>query len=291
MDEGTLVLVPTPLGRADDLSPRARRILETADYLACEDTRRAARLLSSLGIGNRLVSYYEQNAEQRHEDILRDLEQGRQTIAVITDAGTPCISDPGAALVNLAVERGIRVVSVPGPTAVVTALAASGLDPSRFVFDGFLPVKGRERREMIDAWANEPRTVVFFEAPHRLRRTLDDLAGAGLGDRRMTVARELTKPYEEYLHFAVSEAVRYYETVVPRGEFTLVLEGTRAHARRTGCEAHAADGETAREIIRFALEAGLKTKQAAQLAARLTGGDRRILYQTALDESDSVAEK
>lgn len=279
---GTLYLVPTPLGNPDDLSPRARSILESVDYIAAEDTRRAARLLSAVGIGNELISYYEQNAEEKDEQILNDLLWNEKSVAVISDAGTPCISDPGAGLVQKAIERNIKVVSVPGPSAILTALSASGLDPSRFVFVGFIPPKGRKRDDFITEMAREKLTVIFFESPHRLSRSLADLEKQGLGERRLTIARELTKEYEEFLYLDVMSALRYYETVEPRGEFTLVLEGSRAFERRTDTKLEEHSDETLKNLLRQLLAEGVRTKQAARILAHASGIEQRRLYDLAL---------
>jgi 16S rRNA (cytidine1402-2'-O)-methyltransferase len=280
---GTLYLVPTPLGNHDDLSPRARSILESVDYIAAEDTRRAARLLSAAGIGNELISYYEQNAEEKDEQILGDLLWNAKSVAVISDAGTPCISDPGAGLVQKAIERNIKVVSLPGPSAILTALSASGLDPSRFVFLGFIPPKGRKRDDFMTGMAQEKLTVVFFESPHRLSRTLTDLEKLGLGERRLTIARELTKEYEEFLYLDVMSALRYYETVEPRGEFTLVLEGINAFERRTDTKLEEVSDETMKDLLHQLLAEGVRTKQAARILSQASGIEQRHLYDLALE--------
>lgn len=286
---GTLYLVPTPLGNPNDLSPRARSILENVDYIAAEDTRRAARLLSSVGIGNDLISYYEQNAEQRDEQILSDLVEEAKSIAVISDAGTPCVSDPGASLVLKAIERNIKVVSVPGPTAILTALAASGLDPSRFVFSGFIPPKGRKRDDFIAKMAQEEYTVVFFESPHRLKKTLSDMEKQGLGERHITIAREMTKEYEEFLYLDVVSALRYYDAVEPRGEFTLVLEGVSAFERRTDTVVEELSDDVLRNLLRQLLKEGVRTKQASRILSKATGAEQRRLYDLALEiEKDTL---
>ncbi|NLC26198.1 MAG: 16S rRNA (cytidine(1402)-2'-O)-methyltransferase [Fastidiosipila sp.] len=287
---GTLYLIPTPLGNPDDLSVRARSILENVDYIAAEDTRRAARLLSSLGIGNDLVSYYEQNAEQREEQILNDLTQEAKSVAVISDAGTPCISDPGASLVFKAIEHNLKVVSVPGPSAILTALVASGLDPSRFVFSGFAPPKGSKRDDFIAKMAREEYTVVFFESPHRLRKTLTDMEKQGLGERRLTIARELTKEYEEFLYLDVSSALRYYETVAPRGEFTLVLEGVGAFEKRTNKVIEEFSDETLQNLLGQLLNEGVRTKPASKILSEITGMPQRQLYDLALEIDKNSSE-
>ena len=247
------------------------------------------RGLHRCGIGNELVSYYEQNAEQRDEQILNDLLWNAKSVAVVSDAGTPCVSDPGAGLVQKAIERNIKVVSVPGPTAILTALSASGLDPSRFVFVGFAPPKGRKRDDFITGMAQEKYTVVFFESPHRLS-TLADLEKHGLGERRLTIARELTKEYEEFLYLDVMSALRYYETVEPRGEFTLVLEGIKAFERRTDTQLEDQSDEALKDLLHQLLSEGVRTKQAAKILSQASGIEQRRLYDLALeieeDESD-----
>ncbi len=280
---GVLYLVATPLGNIGDMSLRAGEILGTVDYIAAEDTRRAARLLSSLGVGNRLVSYFEANKDLRHQMLLGDLQAGK-SVALISDAGMPCISDPGQALVRLAIEQGIPVSVIPGPSALLSALAASGLDTARFVYEGFLPVKGKARRLRLQAMAVETRTLVFYEAPHRLRKTLTDLAEQGLGPRRLVVAREMTKTYEEFLYFTVAEALSYYETTGPKGEFTLVIEGLDACQARTGHDPEEAwpDGKLS-VLLAEAMAAGMKTRDATARIAGQTGVSRRKLYQLALE--------
>ena len=278
---GTLYLVAVPIGNPGDLSPRASGILDSVDYIACEDTRRAARLLSSLGIGNRLVSYYLHNQEYRHDRLLQDLEEG-QSIALISDAGMPSISDPGEALVRLALDRGIPVTVIPGPSALLSALAASGLDTARFTFEGFLPVKGKERRRGLEEAAKERRTVIFYEAPHRLKKTLSDLVQKGLGDRKIALARELTKPYEEFLYLTVKEAEDYYADLPPRGEFTLVMEGLDEYQGRTGKPGPDADSPELATLLKDLLDQGLGVREAARQLSEESGPDRRMLYDLAL---------
>ena len=288
---GTLYLVATPLGNKGDMSPRAGEILGAVDYIAAEDTRRAARLLSSLGVGNRLVSYFEQNKAIRHDMLLGDLRAGK-SIALISDAGMPCISDPGQDLVRLAAGQGIPVSVIPGPSALLSALAASGLDTARFVYEGFLPVKGKARRQRLEAMAREGRTLVFYEAPHRLIKTLADLLEQDLGLRRLVVAREMTKAYEEFLYFTVEEAAAHYGETGPKGEFTLVIEGLDAFQARVGHDPEADWPDTRlTELLAQALGAGMKTRQAAASVAEETGVSRKRLYQLALDLEEEQKRK
>ncbi len=282
---GTLYLVATPLGNREDMSPRAIRVLEQAAYVAAEDTRTAARLLSELGVGNRLISYYEQNQHARHEMFLRDLLAGR-SIAVISEAGMPCISDPGEGIVRLAVEHGIPISVIPGPSAFVSAVAASGFDTRRFVYEGFIPARGKERREFVAGIASERRTVVFYEAPHRIERTFRDLLEASLGERRVVVARELTKRYEEFLRFTVAEAVSYYESVSPRGEFTVVLEGAAEYEARTGETGSLMEDELI-ALLKSRLDEGMTTREAAAHVAAETGESKNRLYRLALSVKET----
>ncbi|HHW93677.1 MAG TPA: 16S rRNA (cytidine(1402)-2'-O)-methyltransferase [Clostridiaceae bacterium] len=282
---GTLFLVATPLGNRDDMSPRAAHILEEVAYVAAEDTRTAARLLSELGVGNRLISYYEQNQHVRHETFLRDLLAGR-SIAVISEAGMPCISDPGEGIVRLAVEHGIPISVIPGPSAFVSAVAASGFDTRRFVYEGFIPARGRERRMLIKEIASERRTVVFYEAPHRIEKTFRDLVEAELSNRRVVIARELTKRYEEFLRLTVAEAVAYYDTVTPRGEFTIVLEGADEYESRTGDTGARSEDELV-ALLRNCFDDGMATREAAERVSAETGVSKNDLYRLALSVKDT----
>ncbi len=230
---GKLVLVATPIGNLDDLSPRAREALETADLVACEDTRRTGRLLARLGIKRRLVSLHEHNERARLPRLLEELEQG-QTIALVSDAGTPLLSDPGFLLTRGAVERGLRVEPIPGPSAVLAALVVSGLPPYPFTFAGFPPPKSGKRRRFYERFAELDHTVVYFESPHRVLASLKDAAEV-LGERQAVVARELTKLHEEVLRGTLSElAERLAERSVIRGEIALVVAASRYDAAGKG---------------------------------------------------------
>ena len=220
---GTLYLVATPIGNLDDLTPRAAATFGAVDFIAAEDTRVTLRLLNHLGLKKPLVSYYE-HALQKGEAILQRIEAG-ESCALCSDAGMPCISDPGEVIVRDAMARGIRVVPIPAASACVTALAVSGQSTARFVFEGFLPVPRRPRRDRLDALRGETRTIVFYEAPHKLRATLDDLTEAFGADRSVTLCRELTKLHEEVRKTTLGEAAAYYAQTEPRGEYVLVLAG------------------------------------------------------------------
>ena len=220
---GTLYLVATPIGNMADISERALKVLSEVDFVAAEDTRNSGLLLSRLGIKKPLVSYFEHNKVAKGRVIVDRLKSG-ESCALVTDAGTPAISDPGEDIVRLCAEEGIPVTSIPGPAACITALTLSALPTRRFVFEGFLPTDKKERRERLDALSREERTVVIYEAPHRIKDTLSDLYEA-LGDRKISLCRELTKLNEEIVRTTLKDAAALYENSAPRGEFVLVIDG------------------------------------------------------------------
>ena len=222
--KSTLYLVATPIGNLSDLSERALKVLSEVDFIAAEDTRNSMRLLSHFGISKPLVSYYEHNKRERGEEIVTRL-LGGESCALITDAGTPAISDPGEDLVRLCAERGITVTSVPGACAMVNALALSALSTSRFVFEGFLPVSKKERRERLSTLEKEERTFILHEAPHKLKVTLKELSSILGAERKIAICRELTKLNEEIVRTTLGEAVELYSEREPRGEYVLVIEG------------------------------------------------------------------
>ena len=226
VEAGTLYLVATPIGNLADLSPRAVKVLSEVDFIAAEDTRNSMRMLTHLGIAKPMVSYFEHNKRERGEQIAKRLEDG-ESCALITDAGTPAISDPGEDMVALCAERGIPVSSIPGPVASIVALTLSGLPTGRFTFEGFLSTNKADRRAHLSTLANEQRTMLFHEAPHKLRATLKDLCATFGDTRRIAICRELTKLNEEVLRLTLAEACAYYEEQEPRGEYVLVVEGTR----------------------------------------------------------------
>ncbi len=221
---GMLYLVSTPIGNLSDISERALKVLSEADVIAAEDTRNTLRMLTHFGITATLISYHEHNKATVGEEICQRLSEG-QAVALVTDAGTPAISDPGEDLVCLCAERGIPVTAVPGACAGIMALTLSGMNTRRFCFEGFLPVKGSERRERIDVLRREARTVILHEAPHKLRHTLTDLAEALGAERRVALCREMTKLNEEIMRVTLGEAAAYYRDNEPRGEYVLILEG------------------------------------------------------------------
>lgn len=269
---GTLYLVGTPIGNLEDISLRALRVLAQVSLIAAEDTRRAQILMRRYQIATPVTSYFEGNKREKLEVLLRALESG--DVAVISEAGMPGLSDPGYELVRAAIERGIPIVPIPGPSAVITALVVSGLPTDSFVYLGFLPRRDAERRRLLAEMADEPRTLVAFEVPHRLRSSLADIT-ALLGDRRIALCRELTKLHEEVWRGRVSAACAYFAEVEPRGEFTLVIEGATPEQRRWS-EAE----------VRAALEAllrqGVSRSQAAKQVAQASGWSRADVYALSL---------
>ena len=220
---GTLYLVSTPIGNLEDITFRAVRVLGEVDLIAAEDTRRTRRLLQHFQISRPIISYHDHNKEVRSPRLLDRLLTG-ESVALVSDAGTPGVSDPSFYLVRLAIQHDVPVVPVPGPTSLIAALVVSGLPPDRFAFEGFLPVKKGRRRHKLETLAGEERTLLFFESPHRLARALENILEV-LGDRRVVVARELTKKFEEIKRGTVSQLLAHYQTVKPRGEVVIVLDG------------------------------------------------------------------
>lgn len=269
---GALVLVATPIGNLGDLSPRAVEALREAEVIACEDTRHSRKLLTAFGIKGRLISVHEHNERSQVPYVLELLSSG-QTVALISDAGTPAISDPGARLVAAAVEAGHRVTIVPGPSAVVSALAVSGLPTDRFVFEGFLPRKGSDRARRLAAIASEERTVILYESPNRVGATLADLAEACGRDRRVAVVRELTKLYEEAWRGPLGAAADHLGAAEARGEHVLVIEGARA--------AEATDDDIV-VALRERLGAGDSKKDAIAAVAGALRVPKRQVYEAAL---------
>ena len=274
---GTLYVVATPIGNLEDLTFRAKRVLEQADVIACEDTRHARILLTHYGIARPLVSYHEHNERERAATLVGRLRAG-EDVALISDAGTPAVSDPGFPLIREAIASGCTVVVVPGPNAALAALTVAGLPTDRFVFLGFLPRRSGERRRALEALRTVPWTLVIYEAPHRLTPVLRDLRAA-LGDRRLALARELTKRFEEVFRGTISEALTHFATQRPRGEFTLVVEGAPG-AARVGASI---EGRDARLTMRELLREGHSPKEAVAEVMRASGLPRREAYRLLLE--------
>ena len=267
---GKLYLVPTPIGNLGDVSRRAAETLESVDFIAAEDTRVTVKLLNHLELKKPMVTYHRHNCETAGPAILRRIQEG-ENCALVTDAGTPAISDPGEDLVKLCAGNGVPVESIPGPCALTVALSVSGLPTGRFTFEGFLPLNKKNRRAQLDALTDETRTMVFYEAPHKLRTTLDDLTAAFGPDRPLAVCRELTKLHEEVVRLTLGEAADRFAAQEPRGEFVLVVAGRPPQA-----EAADEGGALARglELRR----SGMPLKQAAAQAAEEFGVKKRWLY-------------
>ncbi|WP_338824457.1 Ribosomal RNA small subunit methyltransferase I [Moorella humiferrea] len=271
-----LYLVATPIGNLEDITLRALKILGEVDLIAAEDTRRTRELLAHYNLHTPLTSYHRHNLRSKTPYLLKMLLEGKK-LALVSDAGMPGISDPGEELVREAIDAGINVVPIPGPNAALAALVASGLPTSRFVFEGFLPRKGKERRERLIALAAEERTLIFYEAPHRLVNTLDDLLAA-LGDRRVAVGRELTKMFETIWRGMLSEAIAFFQANPPRGEITLVVAGAAPSASLQYDPARAA------AEVKELEEAGVERKEAMAMIARRYGRSRREIYRACLEE-------
>jgi len=268
---GTLYLVATPIGNLSDISLRAIKTLEEVDFIAAEDTRVTRKLLAHLSINKPLVSYHKHNSRVSGEKILARIING-ENCALVTDAGTPAVSDPGQELVRLCADEKIPIINIPGPCAAISALAVSGLNTERFFFEGFLSADKKKRFLHLDELKTEERTIVFYEAPHKLKRTLEDLLKV-FGERRISLSRELTKIYEETLRMSLSEAITHFSGNTPRGEFVLVVEGAK-------CPADNDDKlDDAVKITKLFIEDGLSVKDAVKKAADGTGCSRNALYK------------
>jgi 16S rRNA (cytidine1402-2'-O)-methyltransferase len=278
LKSGTLYIVGTPIGNLEDITFRAIGTLRTVDLIAAEDTRHTGKLLQHFQISTPQISYHEHNRLSRQKESLDRLTKG-ETIALVTDAGMPGISDPGYELVKACIEAGISVIPIPGVTAAVTALAASGLPTDRFVFEGFMPAKGKERRDRLNFLQNETRTLIFYEAPHRLLETLSDLASVLGENRQIVLARELTKIHEEFWRGTIGEAIALYTSNrEPKGEFTLVVAGSQTAENLVLSEAEL------KTELRQLIEQGMTRSQASRQLAQLTHLSRRQIYQLAVEE-------
>ena len=276
---GTLYLVATPIGNLSDISERALKILGGVDFIAAEDTRNTLKLLTHFRISKPLVSYYQHNLRQRGEAICERLQNG-ESCALVTDAGTPAISDPGEDLVRLCAEKNIRVSFIPGPCAAIAALALSGLFTGKFAFEGFLTGSKSERKRALSSLSGEKRTLIFYEAPHHLLQTLSDLLES-FGNRKITLCRELTKLNEEIVRTTLSDAVEYYSLNTPRGEFVLVVEGSKDETRNPQNEKIPVSEQVNRYI-----ESGLDKNSAIKAVAKELGVPKNQVYQEYLKYKD-----
>ena len=275
---GTLYLVPTPIGNLGDISQRMADTLAEVDFIAAEDTRVTIKLLNHLELKKPMVSYYRHNTEAGRQAVLARLLAG-ESCALVTDAGTPAVSDPGEELVALCAGAGVDVVAIPGPCALITALSVSGLPTGRFTFEGFLPMNKKNRRAHLDSLRREKRTMIFYEAPHKLTATLEDLKEYFGGERRLTLCRELTKLHEEVRRTTVGEAAEWYAANPPRGEFVLVLEGDAGQEEK----AYTLDDGLAR--IAELREGGASLRDAVRQTAREYSLSRNELYDLAVGKT------
>lgn len=267
---GRLSIVGTPIGNLGDFSPRGIEALENADYIAAEDTRVTLRLLTHFGIKKPLLSCYKPKEQEKSEKIVSLLLEGNN-IAMVSDAGMPCISDPGAVLVAKCYERGIPVEIIPGCNAAVAAVAASGLEVDRWAFEGFLPVPKKERSERLDEVKNLPHALVYYEAPHKIKQTLLDLESALGGERRAALCRELTKLHEEIIRGTLGELAHYYDDIEPRGEYVIVVKGAKTRQSEFTLE-------QAAELAWSLVNGGEKLSEACRQAAKATGISKRDIY-------------
>lgn len=273
---GKLFVVGTPIGNLSDFSPRAVECLKECDFIAAEDTRVTLKLLNHFEIKKPLISYFEHNKREKGEIILKKIEDG-ENCALVTDAGMPAISDPGEDLVNLCLNAGVTVESVPGPTAFATAVAVSGLPSGRFTFEGFLSVNKPSRREHLKEIENEKRTMVFYEAPHKLSATLRDLYDC-LGDRRIALVKELTKLHETIERTTLKEASKKYSEIPPKGEYVIVIEG------RTESDENSLTLDEAAVLAKKLVDGGMTINEAAKLTAKDTGYKKSDIYKLLLED-------
>ncbi|PSB11998.1 16S rRNA (cytidine(1402)-2'-O)-methyltransferase [Pleurocapsa sp. CCALA 161] len=276
---GKLYLVGTPIGNLEDITLRAIRILQSVDLIAAEDTRRTGKLLQHLAISTPQISYNEHNHHSRIQELINRLQQGTN-LALVTDAGMPSISDPGVELVQAAIAHQITVIPIPGPTAVISALAASGLPTDRFIFEGFLPLKQSDRQVRLELLRNETKTIVLYEAPHRILKTLKDLVAVVGDTRKIVLARELTKIHEEFWRGNIGEAIDLYSNErQPKGEYTLVIKGADETSLITS------KAELKHELQQL-LAQGMTRSQASRQLAKLTSLSRREIYQLEIDNDN-----
>ena len=276
MSENKLYLVATPIGNLGDMSQRALEVLNSVDFVAAEDTRNTLKLFNKFDIKKPMVSYFEHNKRERGEYIVSRIEAG-EDCALVTDAGTPAISDPGEDIVKLCAERGVDVVPIPGPCAFVQALIISGLDTGRFSFEGFLSTNKPQRKKHLEEIKNHTQTLIFYEAPHKLRKTLKDLL-EGLGDRKISLCRELTKMYEQVIRTTIAEAIEYFEVTEPKGEFVLVIEGYKETKEEKEFSKEEILGR-----VESLIEDGLSKKDAIKEASVKVNLPKREVYQMVVE--------
>lgn len=280
---GVLYLCATPIGNLGDMTPRVQEILSQADLIAAEDTRNSIRLLNHFSIRTPMTSYHEYNKVEKAKELIIKMKEG-MNIALITDAGTPAISDPGEVLVRMCHQEGVRVTSLPGPAALIVALTLSGLATRRFCFEGFLPSDKKEKRLVLEELKEESRTIILYEAPHHLTRTLEELEQV-LGDRKITLCRELTKKFETVFPTTIRGALTFYREEEPRGEYVLVVEGKSLQEKRKEEQA-SWEEMSIEDHMEFYEKQGMEHKEAMKQVARDRGVGKREIYQYLISRTD-----
>ena len=275
MENGTLYLVATPIGNLEDITLRALNTLKEVDIVLAEDTRKTLKLLNHFEISKKLISFYRHNEGVKLDFVLNLLKEGKN-LAVVSDAGTPGVSDPGEDLVRACIENNIKVIPIPGACALIQGLIGSGFDTTRFVFEGFLPVNKRGRKERLEELKSERRTMIFYEAPHKLKYTLEDMKSYFGGERKIVLARELTKIYEEFMRFSIDEAVSYFEENDIKGEFVVLVEGCKEEV----VEEYAK--ESVKELMKKYMDSGMAKKEAMKLVAKDKGMKKTDVYKELL---------
>lgn len=283
MEKGTLYLCATPIGNLDDITVRCLNTLRECDMIACEDTRHSLKLLNHFSISKPLTSYYEHNKKEKGEYIISELAGGKN-VALVTDAGTPAISDPGEDLVRMCIEEGIRVVPVPGAVALINALIISGQNTSRFAFEGFLSVNKKSRFEHLESVAEDEHTLIFYEAPHKLLRTLCDMLKF-FGNRRISIVRELTKIHEQCMVTSLEDAIAYYTDNAPKGEYVLIIEGADPSEKKAQ-ETREYENLSVTEHVNMLIGGGMDKKDAIKKAAADRGVSKRDVYNEFVKEEN-----
>lgn len=281
MENGILYLCATPIGNLDDITVRCLNVLRECDLIACEDTRHSLKLLNHFDIHKPLTSYFEHNKREKGEYIISQLRSGKN-VALVTDAGTPAISDPGEDLVRLCISEGLKVVPIPGAVALINALIISGQNTTRFAFEGFLSMNKKSRYEHLEAVKGDSRTLIFYEAPHKLTRTLADMKKY-FGNRRISIARELTKVHEECVYTTIDDAIEYYKDNNPKGEYVLIVEGMSTNDKNNEA-AQEFEAMTVTEHVKMLIDGGMEKKEAIKKAALDRGLAKRDVYNEFVKE-------
>lgn len=278
---GVLYLCATPIGNLEDITLRALRVLREADLVAAEDTRYTRKLLTHYGIKTALTSYHEHNKKKKGETLLRELMSGKK-IALVTDAGLPGVSDPGEDIVRLALKQGVAVIPIPGPSAGITALVISGFSTRYFVFEGFLPSRKKDRKKRLELLKTETRTIILYESPHKLTGTLQDLMEKLGPERRMAAARELTKLHEEVIRGTINDLLAYFQSTVPKGEFTLVIEGSPGKIDKS--LGNAGENTALVEHVAYLVSLGVDKRTAVREVARKLGIPKKEVYNAVIEK-------